>query len=176
MSLFKWLQVYAAALPDPGMSGDIFDSTVRYIVDGHDYKARVKRANSVKFTYLPPHEGKPQPRSMNKLGRFLNGGWRKHEWEAYDLDEKTAEYPGKKSDRRRKANFTRKLILSFFGAVIIDLILGSIIWLIIMMGLSEFGFESRFGIQIDPMKVFVGTLAVGFVLFFLGFLGFIKTE
>ena len=176
MSLFKWLQVVGAAVPEPGLPEDIIESTVKYIVNGHDYKERVKRANSVKFTYLPSHESNQLPRSMNKLERFLNGEWRKHEWEAYDSDEKTAGYPKHKSDRHKKVNFMRKLILSFFGAILTDLILGSIVWLIIMMGISELELESRFGVEMDPMNIFVGTLAVGFVLFFLGFLGFIKTE
>ena len=176
MSLFKWLQVCAAAVPETGLPEDEIISIVRYIENGNDYKDRVKRANSMKFTYLTLHEGKQRPRSMTKVERFLNGGWRKHEWEAYDLNEKTVVGPGNKSVQGRKANFIRKLILSFVGAVLIDLILGSIVWLIIMMGISELGLENRFGIEIDPMNVLIGTLAVGFVLFFLGFLGFIKTE
>jgi hypothetical protein len=45
-----------------------------------------------------------------------------------------------------------------------------------MMGISEMGLESKFGFEIDPMNVLIGILAVGFGLFFLGFLGFIKTE
>ena len=176
MSLFESLQIYAAAVPETRLAEDEIESTVRHIVNGHDYKDRVKRANSMKFTYLLSHAGQQQPRSMNKVERFLNGGWRKHEWEAYDLNEKTAGGPGNKSVQGRQANFIRKLILSFVGAVLIDLILGSITWLIIMMGISELGLESRFGVEIDPMNVLIGTLAVGFVLFFLGFLGFIKTE
>ena len=176
MSLFKWLQIYAASVPQPGWPDDEIESTINYITNGHDYKDRVKRAHRVKFTFLPMYDGKQQPRSMNKVERFLNGGWRKHEWEAYDLNEKTEGDNEYKPDRNKKGNFIRKLILSFFGAIIIDLILGSILWLIIMMGISALGLESRFGVEINPMKVFIGTLAVGFVLFFLGFLGFIKSE
>jgi len=176
MSLLKWLHYYGAAVPEPGLPEDEIEPTVKHIVSGRDYKDRVKRANSLKFTYLPPHADSQQPRSMNKVERFLKGGWRKHEWEAYDLYGKTAGDSKNKSDRFKKTNFIRKLIWSFFGAVLIDLILGSILWLIIMMGISELGIESRFGVEIDPMNVLIGTLAVGFVLFFLGFLGFIKTE
>ena len=176
MSLFERLQVYAAAVPEIGLPEDEIELMVRYIVNGNDYKDRVKRANSIKFTYQPIHEGKLQPRPMNKTERFLNGGWRMHEWEAYGLKENTVGGLGNKNVLGKKANFIRKLILSFVGAVFIDLLLGSILWLIIMMGISELGLESRFGIEIDPMNVLIGTLLVGFVLFFLGFLGFIKTE
>jgi hypothetical protein len=176
MSLFKYLQLYGAAIPEPGRPEDEIESTVNYIVNGNDYKDRVKRAHSVKFTYQLPQVGRQQPRSMDKVERFLNGEWRRHEWEAYDLKQKTAEDPKIKSDRNKKAGFIRKLIWSFFGAIFIDLILGSIIWLIIMMGISELGLERRFGVEIDPINVLIGTLAVGFVLFFLGFLGFIKTD
>jgi len=45
-----------------------------------------------------------------------------------------------------------------------------------MMGISELGLETKFGFEIDPMNVLVGILAIGFGLFFLGFLGLIKTK
>jgi hypothetical protein len=85
MNLLACLQIYGVSIPETGRPEDEIESTVRYIANGPDYKSRVQRANSVKFTYLPPYEGKRQPRPMNKVAKFLNGEWRRHEWAAYDL-------------------------------------------------------------------------------------------
>jgi hypothetical protein len=176
MGALARLQVYGVSVPQPGLPDDEIESAIKYIEDGPDYKERVKRANNVKFTYQPPHEGRWQPRRMSRIERFLNGEWRWHEWEAYDFIEKKEEGPTDHSGPINKPGVARKLILAFFGAIFLDIILAFIIWLIIMMGISELGLESKFGFEVDPMNVFIGILVVGFVLFFMGFLGLIKTK
>lgn len=151
-------------------------STLKYIMGGRDYTARVKRAKLAGFTFLPPYDRRWQPRPMNALDRFLSGGWRKCSWEAYILREQS------KVGRREKQRFgpgaslKRRVILAFFGALLADIALSLIIWLLLMMGLSVFGLESKWGVQVDAFELLIGTFLIMFVLLFSGFLIFIRPK
>jgi len=151
-------------------------STIKYIMRGRDYKAKVERANLAGFTFLPPYEPRWQPRPMNTLDRFLGGGWRKFGWEAYTTKENAK---GGRTDRRHggpKAGFKRRVTLAFFGALLADIALSFIIWLSLMMGISLFDLADKLGMHIDAYKLLIGTFGILFVLLFLGFLVFIKPK
>jgi hypothetical protein len=158
------------------MSEEEINSTVKYIMSGRDYKARVERANLAGFTFLPPYEPRWQPRPMNTLDCFLGDGWRKCDWEAYTLKENAK---GGRTDRHHggpKVGFKRRVTLAFFGALIADIALSFIIWLSLMMGISLFDLADRLGMHIDPIKLLIGTFGILFVLLFLGFIVFIKPK
>ena len=176
MDSVKRLLVTCAALPEAGMSEEEIRSTVKYIMRGRDYKARVERANSAGFTFLPPYEPRWQPRPMNTLDGFLGHGWRKCGWEAYTLKENAK---GGRTDRHHggpEVGFKRRLTLAFFGAILADIALSFIIWLSLMMGISLFDLTDKLGMHIDPIKLLIGTFGILFVLLFLGFLVFIKPK
>ncbi len=69
--------------------------------------------------------------------------------------------------------FKRRASLAFLGALLADIALSFIIWLSIMMGISVFDLESKWGGQIDAFKLLIGTFGILFVLLFLAFLVFI---
>ena len=176
MDSVKQLFVKCTTLPEAGMSEEEIRSTVKYIMRGRDYKARVERANSAGFTFLPPYEPRWQPRPMNALDGFLSDGWRKCGWEAYTSKE-TAK--GGRTDRRHggpQVGFKRRLTLAFFGAILADIALSFIIWLSLMMGISVFDLTEKLGMHIDPIQLLIGTFGILFVLLFLGFLVFIKPK
>ena len=167
--------VFCGSVPEAGPFDEEIKPAIKYIMEGRDYKARVKRANKLKFTYLPRQDNRRDPQPMNLLQRFLNGGWRRCRWEAHALKEETrADRMDKKSSR--KAGFGRRLSLAFIGAIFADLALGFIIWLIIMMGVSELGLESKLSMEIDPLNLLYWIWAILFVVFFLGILGLVKSK
>ena len=176
MVLLNRLLVCCASIPVPGTSEEEIKSTIRYILSGSDYIVRVKRANKWKFTYLPPHDGRWQPGPMSVLNRFLNGGWRKCGWEDYDLKEpKNAGKMVKKSDRK-KENIGRRLIWALVGSAFLGIALSFIVWLIMMMGISELGLEGKLGLANDPINLLLGFWIIFFVIFFLGSFMRIKSK
>jgi hypothetical protein len=175
MALLNRLLVSCASIPVPGPPEEEIKSTIRYILSGSDYTIRVKRANKLKFTYLPPLDGRAQPGPMNELDRFLTGGWRKYGWEDYDIKEqKNAGKMAKRSDSK-KENIGRRLIWAFFGSAFLGIALSFIVWLIIMMGISELGLEGKLGLADDPINLLLGFWIIFSVLFFLGSLMRIKS-
>jgi hypothetical protein len=176
MDLVKRLLISCASFPEAEIPEEEIRSTIKYIMSGRDYKAKVERANLAKFTFLPPYDRRWQPRPMNTLDRFLSGGWKKGSWEAYTLKE---DAKGGRMGQQRSGpemSLKRRVTLSFFGALLADIALSFIIWLSLMMGISLFGLESKLGVQIDAFKLLVGTFAILFVLLFLGFLLFIRPK
>ena len=158
------------------MSEEEIKPIITYIMGARDYTARVARANASGFTFLPPVTHRSQPRPMSDLDRFLRGGWKKGGWETY-ISEKSAEHS--RPDRHRaapKMSFKRRLTLAFLGALLADIALSFIIWLSLMMGISVFGLEGKWGLQIDAFKLLIGTFAVLFVMLFLAFLVFIRPK
>ena len=150
--------------------------TLDYIMKGRNYRARVARANSAGFTFLPPYDHRPQPRPMNALDWFLSSGWKKRSWDAY-ISKQSAE--GTRPDRAfagPRVGFKRRLTLAFLGALLADIALSFIIWLSLMMGVSVFDLESKWGVQINAFKLLVGTFVILFVVLFLGFFVFIKPK
>ena len=149
---------------------------IKYIMKGRDYTAKVARANSSGFTFLPPYDHRPQPRPMNTLDRFLSGGWRKSSWEAY-ISKGNAK--GGRPHRHPigpRVSFKRRVTLAFLGALLADIALSFIIWLSLMMGISVFGLESKWGLQIDAFKLLIGTFGILFVVLFLAFLVLIRPK
>jgi hypothetical protein len=175
MDSFKRLLIYCMSVPGLGLSEEELKATIKYILNGRDYKQRVNRANKLQFTFLPPYEGPGQPRPMNIVDRFFSGGWRKSSWEEYDTKAKSEGYQTNKPSVYQ-ASIGRRLVWAFLGAIFADAALGFIIWLLIMMGISELGLENKIGLEIDPINLLIWIWIVFFVLFFLGFLGFIKGE
>lgn len=176
MDLIRRLLIFCASLPEDGIPEAQIRSTIEYIMNGRNYVAQVKRANLAGFTFLPPYDHRGQPRPMNTLDRFLAGDWRKCDWEAYTLKE-TAK--GGRTARLRGGpgvGFKRRVILAFFGALLADIALSFIIWLSIMMGISLFDLESKWGVQVDSFKLLIGTFAVLFVVLFLAFVVFIRPK
>ena len=175
MESVKQVLISGASLPEAEMPKEEIRPTVEYIMKGRDYAARVARANSSGFTFLPPCEHRPRP--MNALDRFLNGGWRKSSWGAYISEEKNA-----KDGRPHRRpigpglSFKRRVTLSFLGALLADIALSFIIWLALMMGISVFGLESKWGMQIDAFKLLIGTFGILFVVLFLAFLVLIRAK
>lgn len=175
MDSFKRLLFYSTAVPESGLSEEEISATIKYILSGRDYKQRVNRANKLQFTFLPPYDDLRQPRPMNVADSFFSGGWRKASWEEYDLKVRSEGYQANKRSVYQ-ASIGRRLVWAFLGAIFADTALSFIIWLLVMMGISELGLESKLGLEIDPLKILVWIWIVLFVLFFLGFLGFIKGE
>jgi hypothetical protein len=113
---------------------------------------------------------------MNTLDRFISGGWRKCSWETYTLKE-NAKGGGKDTHRGGpRVGFKRRVTLAFLGALLADIALSLIIWLSLMMGISLFDLESKWGVQIDAFKLLTRTFGILFVLLFLGFLVFVKPK
>ena len=125
---------------------------------------------------MPPYAPRWQPRPMNASDRFLSGDWRKYSWEAYISKEN--EKAGRTDLRRGgpAGDLARRVILAFFGALLADIALTFIIWLSLMMAISVFDLQSKWGLQIDSFKLLIGTFAVLFVLLFLGFIVFIRPK
>ena len=174
MALLNRLHVSCASIPVPGPPEEEIKSSVKYILSGRDYTVCVKRANKLKFTYLPTHDGRTQPRPMNELERFLTGGWRKYNWEDYDIKEEKNAGKMAKRNGRDKENIGRRLIWALFGSAFLGIALSFIVWLIIMMGISELGLEGKFGLANDPINLLLGFWITFFVLFFLSSLIRIK--
>ncbi len=174
MALLNRLLVSCASIPASGPPEEEIKPTIRYILSGSDYTSRVKRANKLRFTYLPSHDGLGQPGPMNELDRFLTGEWRKCGWEDYDIKEqKNAGKMAKKSDNKKKY-IGRRLIWALFGSAFLGIALSFIVWLIIMMGVSELGLEGKLGMMNDPINLLLGFWILFFILFFLGSLIRIK--
>jgi hypothetical protein len=163
------MDIVSESFPEAEIPEAQLRSTTEYIMSGRNYLARVKRANSEGFTFLPPYDRRWQPRPMTTLDRFLSGGWRKCSWEAYALKESPKRGgPG--------VGFKRRVTLAFISALLADIALSLIIWLLLMMGISVTELESKMGIQVDAVKLLIGTFGILFVLLFLGFLVFIKPK
>jgi hypothetical protein len=176
MDLVKQLLFTCASLPEGGMPKEEIRSTIKYIMSARDYKAKVERANSAGFTFLPPYERGWQPRPMNTLDRFLGGGWRKCDWQAYTSKETAKGGRAKRQRSGLRVGFKRRVTLAFFGALLADVALSFIIWLSLMMGISLFDLESKWGVQVDSVKLLIGTFGILFVLLFLAFALFIKPK
>jgi hypothetical protein len=176
MDLFQQILFICASVSKLEVSGEEFESILRYITNGRDYKERVKRAHKSKFTFLLLSGNRRQPRPMNTLEQFLNGGWRRCRWEGYELKNKTRAGHPEKSSGVKKTGIFRRLILAFLGAFIVDLLLSFIIWIVIMMGISELDVANKFLSELDPLNLFIWIWLILFGLFFLGFLGFIKPK
>jgi hypothetical protein len=168
MDLVKRLLIACASFAEAQIPEEQIKTTIKYIMGGRDYVARVARAHSEGFTFLPPFDRQWQPRPMNTLDRFLSGDWRKCSWEAYILKEKSNGGP--------KVSLKRSVILSFFGALLADIALSFIVWLLLMMGISIFDLESKLGIHVDPSGLLIGAFVIMFVLLFSGFLVFIRPK
>jgi hypothetical protein len=151
-------------------------TTVKYIMSARDYKAKVERANSAGFTFLPPYERGWQPRPMNTLDRFLGGGWRNCGWQTYTSKESAKGGRAKRQRRGPRVSFKRRMTLAFFGALLADIALSFIIWLSLMMGISLFDLEQKWGVQVDSFKLLIGTFGILFLLLFLAFVVFIRPK
>jgi len=176
MDLLKGLFIAVAAVPEAEMPEEEIRSAINYIMNGRDYVARVKKSNLLEFTFLPPYNGSWQPRPMNTLDRFLNGDWRKYSWEEYARKKKKPTSTMDKNPGSRKVIFKRRLILAFLSAVLADIALSFIIWLLILMGFSFFGLSGEVGSKIDPVTLLIGSFVILFFLLFWGFFVFIKPE
>ncbi|MGD2098659.1 MAG: hypothetical protein PVG35_13835 [Desulfobacterales bacterium] len=152
------------------------ESTVEYIMKGPSYVAMVKRANLVGYTFLPPYDHGGRPRPMNTLDRFLAGGWRKCSWEDYASKGSAKSGRAKRLRHDPGAALKRRVTLAFIGALLADIALTFIIWLSLMMVISVFDLETKWGLQVDSFKLLFGTFCVLFVLLFLGFVLFIKPQ
>jgi hypothetical protein len=169
MNLVQRLLISCASFPEAELPEEQLRSTTEYIMSGRNYLARVKRADLEGFTFLPPYDRGGQPRPMNTLDRFLSGGWRKCNWEAYALK-------GRPKSGGPEVAFKRRVTLAFFSALLADIALSLIIWLLLMMGISVANLEGKLGIQIHAVKLLIGTFGILFVLLFLGFFVFIKPK
>ena len=176
MDLLKGLLISCAAVTEVEMSEEEISSAINYIMKSPDYVERVKKSNLLEFTFLPPYNGRWQPRPMNTLDRFLNGDWRKCSWEKYVQKEKKHIFSMDKNPGSRKVIFRRRLILAFFSAIFADIALSFIIWLLIMMGFSFFGLGGELGSQINPLGLLIGSSVILFFLLFWGFFVFIKPQ
>jgi len=170
-SLISWSAAAEAAMPEEEIR-----SALAYIMSGRDYVTRVKISLMLGFTFLPPYNGRWKPRPMNTLDRFLSGDWRKCSWEKYAQKEKAPVRAIDKNPGSRRLMFKRRLVLAFLSAILADIALGFIIWLLIMMGVSFFGLGDRIGSQINPVGLLIGSFAVLFLLLFWGFFVFIKPQ
>jgi hypothetical protein len=145
MDSVKQLLIYCASFPESEIPEEQIRPIIEYVMKGRDYKAKVTRANSSGFTFLPPYNHRWQPRPMNTLDRFLSAGWRKSSWEEYISKESVK---GRRPDQHPiglKMSFKRRLTLAFVGALLADIALSFIIWLSLMMGISFFDLESKWG-------------------------------
>jgi len=158
------------------MPEDEIKSALAYIMSGRDYVARVRNSLLLGFTFLPPYNGRWQPRPMDALDRFLSGDWRKCDWNTYVQKEKVPVRSIDKNPGSRRLILKRRLLLAFFSAVLADIALSYIIWLLIVMGFSFFGLDDRIGSQINPLGLLIGSSAVLFLLLFWGFFVFIKPQ
>ena len=170
-SLISWSAPAEIAMPE-----DEIKSALAYIMNGRDYVARVRNSLLLGFTFLPPYNGRWQPRPMDTLDRFLSGDWRKCSWERYVQKEKDPVRAIDKNSGSRRLIFKRRLVLAFLSAVLADIALSFIIWLLIVMGFSFFGLGDRIGSQINPLGLLIGSSAVLFLLLFWGFFVFIKPQ
>jgi len=165
-----------AAASDAEKPEEGIRSAISYIMNSRDYVERVKKSNLLEFTFLPPYNGRWQPRPMNTLDRFLNGDWRKCSWEEYARKEKKQIFTMDKNPGSRRVIFKRRLILAFLSAVLADIALSFIIWLLILMGFSFFGLGGEVGSQINPLALLIGSFVILFFLLFWGFFVFIKPK
>jgi hypothetical protein len=176
MDLAKQMLIICASLPEAGMPEEEIRSTVKYIMSARDYKAKVERANSAGFTFLPPYEHGWQPRPMNTLDRFLGGGWRNCGWQTYTSKETAKGGRAKRQRSGPRVSFKRRITLAFFGALLADIALSFIIWLSLMMGISLFDLEHKWGVQVDSFKLLIWTFGILFLLLFLAFVIFIRPK
>ena len=170
-SLISWSAPAETAMPE-----DEIRSALAYIMSGRDYVARVRNSLLLGFTYLPPYNGRWQPRPMNALDRFLNGEWRKCSWQQYVQKERPPVFSMDKNAGSRRLVLKRRLILAFVSAILADIALSFIIWLLIMMGFSFFGLGGELGSQINPLALLIGSAVILFFLLFWGFFVFIKPQ
>jgi hypothetical protein len=70
----------------------------------------------------------------------------------------------------------RRVTLAFLGALLADIALTFIIWLLLMMGISVFDLESKWGLQVDSFKLLIGTFVILFVVLFFAFVVAIKPK
>ena len=176
MDLISRLLISCASLPEDGIPETEIQTTIEYIMKGRDYEAQVKRANIAGFTFLPPYDNRKQPRPMNTLDRFLAGGWRKCGWEAFALKENAKSGRTARLRGSPGVGFKRRVVLAFIGAFLADIALSFIIWLSIMMGISLFDLERKWGAQVDSFKLLIGTFGVLFVVLFFAFVVFIRPK
>ena len=176
MDMIRQLLISGVSLPEDGIPEAEIESTVKYIMKGRNYEAKVKRANLAGFTFLPPYDHGGEPRPMKPLDRFLGGGWRKCSWEAYASKETAKGGRAKRLRRGPAVGFKRRVTLAFFGALLADIALTFIIWLTLMMGISVFDLESKWGLQVDSFKLLTGTFVILFVILFLAFAVSIKPK
>ena len=170
-SLISWSAPAETAMPE-----DEIRSALAYIMSGRDYVARVKNSLLLGFTFLPPYNGRWQPRPMDTLDRFLSGDWRKCSWEKYVQKETVPVHSIDKNPGSRRLILRRRLLLAFVSAILADIALSFIFWLLIVMGFSFFGLGDQIGSQINPIGLLIGSSAVLFLLLFLGFFAFIKPK
>ena len=175
MDLLKALLISCAAAAVE-VSEEEVRSAIDYIMQGRDYTDRVKKSNLLEFTFLPPYNDRWQPRPMNTLDRFLNGEWRKCSWEQYVQKERQPVFSMAKNPGSRRLVLKRRLILAFITAILADIALSFIIWLLIMMGVSFFGPGGELGSQINPLTLLIGSSVILFFLLFWGFFAFIKPQ
>jgi hypothetical protein len=174
MDLLKGLLISCAAVPEAEVPEEEIRSAIDFIMNDADYVKRVKKSNLLEFTFLPPYNGRWQPRPMNSLDRFLNGEWRKCSWENYVQKEKPPVFSMDKNPGTRRLVYKRRLILAFLSAIFADIALSFIFWLLIMMGFSFFGLGGKLGSQINPLGLLIGSSVILFFLLFWGFFVFIK--
>jgi hypothetical protein len=176
MNLLKASLISWSAPAEPAMPEEEIRSALAYIMSGRDYTARVSKSLLLGFTFLPPYNGPWQPRPMNTLDRFLAGDWRRCSWEKYVQEELIPIHAIDKNPGSRRLVLKRRLLLAFLSAVIADIALSFIIWLLIVMGFSFFGLGDLIGSQINPLGLLIGSAAVLFLLLFWGFFAFIKPQ
>lgn len=174
MNLLKGLLISCAAAAEVEVPEEEIRSAIDYIMKGRDYTERVKKSNLLQFTFSPPYNGRWQPRPMNTLDRFLNGEWRKCSWEQYVAKDKQSVFSMDKNPGSRRLVLRRRLILAFVSAILADIALSFIFWLLIMMGFSFFGLGGELGSQINPLELLIGSSVILFFLLFWGFFVFIK--
>lgn len=176
MDLLKGLLISLAAEAEAEMPEEEIRAAINYIMKSRDYVERVKKSNLLEFTFLPPYNGRWQPRPMNTLDRFLNGAWRKCSWEKYVRKDQQHIFAIDKNPGSRKVILKRRLILAFLSAIFADIALSFIIWILIMMGFSFFGLGGELGSQINPLVLLIGSSVILFLLLFWGFFVFIKPQ
>ena len=176
MNLVKGLLISCAAATEVEAPEEEIRSAIDYIMTGRDYTERVRKSNQLEFTFLPPYNGRWQPRPMNALDRFLNGEWRKCSWQQYVQKERPPVFSMDKNAGSRRLVLKRRLILAFVSAILADIALSFIIWLLIMMGFSFFGLGGELGSQINPLALLIGSAVILFFLLFWGFFVFIKPQ
>jgi len=174
MDSLQGLLISGAAAAEPEVPEDEIKAAIDYIMKNHDYVERVRKSNLLEFTFLPPYDDRWQPRPMNTLDRFLNGDWRKCSWEKYVRKQNQHDFSIDKNPGSRKVVFKRRLIMAFISAILADIALSFIVWILIMMGVSFFGLGGELGSQISPLHLLLGSSVILFFLLFWGFFVFIK--